>query len=122
MDNREVKPDFCNEAYQHENFFRYPTWLYVPYVSSLITCGLEKGASILDVGCGQGFFSYLLCKCGMRVHGIDISEAGIRADQSLCGRFGATFSVADARFVTFPEKFDCVIVRSCSLSNNPEFM
>ncbi len=114
--------DFYNEAYKHENFFRHQTWLYGPYVSSLIGfSGLKEGSSVLDVGCGQGLFSYLFSMHGMKVHGIDLSETGIRAALNKYGRFGVTFSVGDIQTAVFPEQFDCVFVRSCSLYNTDAF-
>lgn len=113
---------FYDETYKQPNYFRYPIWLYEPYVSSLIKlCGLQKGTSVLDVGCGQGFFSYLFGKRGMRVHGIDISETGINTARKLYGKPGITFAVADIETVTFPELFDCIFVRSCSLYNTETF-
>jgi len=116
------KADFYNESYARQNYFRYAAWIYVPYVSSLIAfCGLKKGDSILDVGCGQGFFSYLFRKHGMQVHGIDISETGIRVAENLYGGLGITFSVADVQTATFPKPFDCIFVRSCSLHNSDAF-
>jgi SAM-dependent methyltransferase len=116
------KADFYDETYKRPNYFRYQSWLYEPYVSSLIAfCGLKKGASVLDVGCGQGFFSYLFSKNGMRVHGIDISETGIRAARELYGHFGITFAISDIETATFPEQFDCIFVRSCSLHNTQAF-
>jgi SAM-dependent methyltransferase len=116
------KSDFYNKSYQRGNYFRYPTWIYAPYVSSLIAfCGLEKGGSVLDVGCGQGFFSYLFSKQGMRVHGIDISETGIRAAEILYERFGITFAVSDIKTAVFTKQFDCIFVRSCSLYNSATF-
>jgi len=122
MANQLVKPDFYNEVYKNQNYFQYPRWIYEPYVSSLIAfCGLEKGASVLDVGCGQGFFSYLFSKHGMKVHGIDISETGIQMAQCLYGRYGITFSVADIHTAIFPQQFDCIFVRACSLYNTEAF-
>lgn len=115
-------PDFYNKTYRQTNYFRYQNWLYEPYVSSLIAfCGLTKGASVLDVGCGQGFFSNLFGKNGMRVHGIDMSETGIRSAQALYGHLGITFAVADVETATFREQFDCIFVRSCSLYNTLTF-
>jgi SAM-dependent methyltransferase len=114
--------DFYNESYQRRNHFHYRRWLYAPYVSSLIAfCGLKKGASVLDVGCGQGFFSYLFNRHGMKVHGIDMSETGIRTAGSLYGRFGITFAVADIQIAEFPKQFDCIFVRSCSMYNTDSF-
>ena len=114
--------DFYNESYKQHNFFSYQNWLYAPYVSGLIAfSGLDKGSSLLDVGCGQGFFSYQFRKHGMKVHGIDISEAGIRMANKFYGDLGITFAVSDVQTATFPEQFDCVFVRSCSLYNTNAF-
>ena len=38
----------------------------------------EKGATILDVGCGDGFTSFKLYQKGLKVVGIDTSAEGIR--------------------------------------------
>jgi len=114
--------DFYNKTYLRHNHFRYQAWLYAPYISSLIAfCGLKIGDSVLDVGCGQGFFSYLFGKQGMKAHGIDISETGIVTAKNLYERSGISFSVADSQTVTFSEKFDCIFVRSCSLYNTNLF-
>jgi SAM-dependent methyltransferase len=108
--------------YQNQNYFGYREWLYAPFVASLIAfCGLRPGASVLDVGCGQGFFSYLFSRHRMNVHGVDISETGIRTAQQRYGHLGITFSVADIHTAVFPEAFDCVFVRSCSLYNTTAF-
>ncbi len=122
MTTQIVNPDFYNESYKRRNYFCYQSWLYAPYIASLIAfCGLEKGASVLDVGCGQGFFSYWFSEHAMKVHGIDISETGIRMAENLYGRFGIAFAVSDIQTATFPEKFDCIFVRSCSLYNTDVF-
>ena len=114
--------EFYNESYKRRNYFRYPTWIYGPYISSLISfCGLKRGDSVLDIGCGQGFFSYLFSKEGMKVYGIDISEVGIRTAESLYKRLDITFAVSDVKTATFAEQFDCVFVRSCSLYNSVDF-
>ena len=113
---------FYNKNYRNLNYFNYKEWLYRPYISSLIKyCLLPKGASVLDVGCGQGFFSYQFSKHGMKTHGIDISETGIRAARNTYGRFGITFTVGDAHTARFAEPFDCVFIRSCSLYNTEIF-
>jgi len=114
--------DFYNESYKRQNYFGYQRWIYASYISSLIAfCELKKGASILDVGCGQGFFSYQFNMHGMRVHGIDLSEAGVNMAKSQYGELGITFSVEDIETATFPEQFDCIFVRSCSLYNTDAF-
>jgi SAM-dependent methyltransferase len=116
------KADFYDKSYQKENYFLYQDWLYEPYISSLVAfCGLEKGSSILDVGCGQGFFSYLFAKQGMKVSGIDISETGIHKANDSYGQLGVSFAVSDIQTATVFEQFDCIFVRSCSLYNSDDF-
>jgi SAM-dependent methyltransferase len=122
MTTQKSNASFYDEIYKSQNYFHYPSWIYGPYVSSLIRfCGLSKGASVLDVGCGQGFFSFLFSKHGMKVHGIDLSETGIRTARKLYGKSGITFSVGDAQALTLSEQFDCIFVRSCSLYNTEAF-
>jgi len=116
------KAAFYNASYQRKNYFHYQTWIYGRYISGLIAfSGLKKGASVLDVGCGQGLFSHLFAKRGMKVHGIDISESGIDRAKGLYGGLGITFAVADIQTEVFREQFDCIFVRSCSLYNTDAF-
>jgi 2-polyprenyl-3-methyl-5-hydroxy-6-metoxy-1,4-benzoquinol methylase len=108
--------------YVENNYFRYRQWLYRPFISSLISyCGLPRGSSVLDVGCGQGFFSYLFHANGMRVHGVDLSEAGIRVAAELYSTPNLTFEAGNIETANFAQKFDCVFVRSCSLYNTEHF-
>ena len=111
-----------NAQYRKRNYFGYKEWLLDRYISSLIdACRLKPGATVLDVGCGQGFFSYLFRKHGMNVCGIDISEVGIGVAANMYGHLGINFAVGDIETVVFPEQFDCVFVRSCSLYNRADF-
>ena len=55
------------------------------------------------------------------MHGIDISETGIRTAEKLYGQFHVTFAVSDIQTATYAEQFDCVFVRSCSLYNSDAF-
>lgn len=119
----ENKSQHYDIQYQTPNYFKYNEWLYDRYVSSLIhACGLRKGATVLDIGCGQGLFSYLFHKHGMKVSGIDMSEAGIQMAGKMYGHLGIKFTVADIKTATFTEQFDCVFVRSCSLYNRSDLL
>ncbi len=116
------KKDHYDKKYERANYFKYKEWLYARYAPSLISfCHLPTGSSILDVGCGQGFFCHLFSKCGMKVHGIDVSETGIRQARNVYGHLGIEFEVMDINTASFPSKFDCIFVRSCSLYNTHEF-
>jgi len=108
--------------YRKPNYFHYSRWMYARYIATLgRAAGLKRGARVLDVGCGQGFFSYLFCKQGMNVHGVDISEMGITQAKNLYGLHGVKFSVADILKAEFEQQYDCVFVRSCSLYNTEDF-
>ena len=46
--------------YRQPNYFHYRDWLYRPFIRALIkAAGLKRGSRVLDVGCGQGFFTAL---------------------------------------------------------------
>lgn len=74
---------------------------------------LEAGSRILDVGCGPGRHALALARRGMRVHGIDISNAFINVATTTAQREGlgeaATFERADARTVNLPAVFDAAV-------------
>jgi len=70
--------------------------------------GLERGARVLDVGCGPGRHAHELARRGIVVHGIDIAQTFVdlaRADAP----DGATFARLDARALTFDAELDGVI-------------
>lgn len=111
-----------NKRYEKKNAFGYSKLLYLPEIRSLISMAqLKPGSTILDVGCGQGFFSNLFHKCNMKVCGIDISETGIRDAQIDYGALGIKFQLGDVLSTPFSAQFDCVFLRSCSLYNTTDF-
>lgn len=108
--------------YEEKNPFGYKEWIYKPYLKSLLAkAGLKPGSTILDVGCGQGFFSNLLRNCGMRVTGVDISDTGVRAASKNYGSSDIRFVAADINTMPAGSAFDCVFVRSLSLYNVEDF-
>ncbi len=111
--------DIC---YKTRNYFGYREWIYRPYLKALLArANVKAGSALLDVGCGQGFFSNLLRKCGMRVTGMDMSETGIRMARECYGSSDIEFLVADVKTISTAERFDCVFVRSLSLYNMLDF-
>ena len=67
------------------------------------------GSSILDVGCGTGWFSRRFADAGFAVTGVDIDPASVEFSR---GKSNArtSFFVGDARQLTFPDRsFDYAI-------------
>ena len=89
---------------------------YSPLISELDN--LIKGASILDVGCGEGSFSKLLEKENRMFFGIDIAKEGINAASEYTGNF---FAVADLANLPFKNNSFDTILDIFSPSNYAEF-
>lgn len=61
------------------------------------------GASVLDVGCGTGYFTRRLARAGLRVTGIDADAAAIRYARSKMVA-GERYLVGDACTLPFPDR------------------
>ena len=110
------------KAYESDNYFHYRQGMYRPYLKALLRkAAVRIGSSVLDVGCGQGFFANLLRECGMTVTGIDISETGVEMANETYKRPGIEFIVGDINAISREKKFDCVFARSFSQYNVEDF-
>lgn len=108
--------------YLRPNYFQYKEWLYRPYIKALVKkARLKRGSSVLDAGCGQGFFTSLFADLGFDAVGVDISGEGIRAAQRTYGSNLARYMLGDVRSPDLGRQFDCVFTRSCSLFNSEAF-
>lgn len=75
----------------------------------------DKGLSILDIGCGAGFFSILLSNEGHSVTGIDITPHMVEESTLLAKSMNSTaqFKVMDAENLDFSDNtFDIVVARN----------
>jgi SAM-dependent methyltransferase len=71
--------------------------------------GLRPGESLLDVGCGTGYFTQALSEDTVLAVGADLDEAMLRHAAGHRGR-GLSWLVADARGLPFADRsFDIVI-------------
>lgn len=77
---------------------------------------IPRGAKVLDIGCGPGFFSYLLDGLGMKVTAVDYSEGMIEEAKRILGNrqdCSVCFFQADAQNLPFAENtFDAVVSRN----------
>jgi ubiquinone/menaquinone biosynthesis C-methylase UbiE len=114
--------EWYDTFYEKDNSFGYREWIYRPYLKALFAkAGLKAGLTVLDVGCGQGFFSRLIKNFGMRVTGIDISNTAVKAASRDAGATDIRFLVADPNTMPAEHTFDCLFVRSFSLYNVEDF-
>ncbi|WP_026511158.1 class I SAM-dependent methyltransferase [Butyrivibrio sp. LC3010] len=75
----------------------------------------KKELSILDVGCGSGFFEAVLSPLGYKVTGIDLTPEMIGEGKKLLERHNidAELMLMDAENPTFPEEsFDVIVTRN----------
>jgi ubiquinone/menaquinone biosynthesis C-methylase UbiE len=75
-----------------------------------ITPESVDGRLVLDVGCGTGRFSKVLCDWGARVVAVDLSQAIYVAQKNIGDRKSVTFAHADLFRLPFPAKqFDVIL-------------
>ena len=72
---------------------------------------LPRGASVLDVGCGEGRNALYLAERGCDVTAIDISAAGIGKLKHFAGRRGLSVSaeVRDMKDYVFTKTYDLIV-------------
>jgi len=112
-----------NEAYA-EFLQGWDPKFYAKYAESLMTG--EKGARVLDVGCGVGQVVHRLKEAGYEAHGVDVSEPNIQRAKSVAsncqiydgkrlpfesGFFSGVGALNVLEHVEEPEKFIVELVR-----------
>jgi 2-polyprenyl-6-hydroxyphenyl methylase / 3-demethylubiquinone-9 3-methyltransferase len=95
---------FANEA--DPSFRRRAIWLgemlYLPHLS--------RGATILDAGCGRGFYFPLYAQLGLIFTGLESDPALIKNSATHAAEFGGAFQAGDVENLPFPNAaFDSVI-------------
>jgi 2-polyprenyl-3-methyl-5-hydroxy-6-metoxy-1,4-benzoquinol methylase len=69
-----------------------------------------QGKKVLDAGCGNGRWSWTLCKCGAKVTAVDVSLSSVEETTKLCSEFSG-FQVHQhdiIQKINMPTAFDMV--------------
>ena len=86
----------------------WSAWVAAHYIKEF---ELQRGETLLDVGCGDGFWTGLFADQGLVATGIDLSPGGI--EQAQRDHPSAAFVVGDAEDLPFAdESFDVVFCRA----------
>jgi SAM-dependent methyltransferase len=107
-----------DKKYQDPHHYDYKHWMFAPYVRALIkNYAVRTRSHILDLGCGTGFFSQLLCDEKMDVVGVDLSAVGLGMAKA-SRRGNIDFVIGSGFELPFrAESFDLIFCRGLSLYN-----
>ncbi len=74
--------------------------------------GLPAGSSVLDLGCGCGWTTIFLARCGFKATGVDLNEASLAVGRKNAEKAGLSvnFVRADCQTVAFDRFFDGVVI------------
>jgi ubiquinone/menaquinone biosynthesis C-methylase UbiE len=99
-------------AEQYKRSKLQPWRTHIEAFSLMTLVGDLTGLSVVDVACGEGFYTRLLCQKGAsKVTGVDLSGKMIelaRKQEAECNQ-GIVYLVGDARLMTLPDKYDVAV-------------
>ena len=104
--------DYDPIAGQYKRSKQQPWRTYIEAFSLMSLVGDLTGKSVLDMACGEGFYSRLLRQKGAaRVIGVDLSNAMIELARQQEAELnqGIVYLVGDARQLALLEKYDLVV-------------
>ncbi|MCB1281520.1 MAG: methyltransferase domain-containing protein, partial [Salinibacterium sp.] len=95
----------------------------VRYLQKLVGANRDRIHSILDVGCGNGWFCHACAQVGIRVYGVDVSPNKIEAARRMAREKGIEdlchFEACDVMEFNPPEKVDLLTAHG-SLHHFPD--
>ena len=76
---------------------------------------LSRDSAVADFGCGPGWYTTALARCGAQVNGIDFSERSIRHARNIATREGLSINYVQQNYLDFTtdERFDLVLMIMC---------
>lgn len=85
-----------------------PLKIYLQYPGLIKLLGNIKGKCMLDIGCGNGFFSSMIAEKGAKIVGFDVSEKQIELakENEKKLKLGMEFFCSDQFRFSYPGKFD----------------
>ena len=86
-----------------------------PYLVKLVTEGVVKPCTAIDLGCGTGNEAVFLAKHRFTVTGVDVSETAIKKARKKAKSANVTckFIVSDVLNIPLDKKYDFAIDRAC---------
>jgi ubiquinone/menaquinone biosynthesis C-methylase UbiE len=104
--------DYTPIAEQYQRSKRQPWRGFVECFTLMDLIGDLSGRSVLDLACGEGFYTRLIRHSGAaRVRGLDLSEGMIALAEAQEARqpLGITYAVADARELSAEDPVDLTV-------------
>ncbi len=98
-------------AGQYKQAKRQPWRMHIEHFTLFELLGDLRGKTVLDLACGEGFYSRFLRQAGARrVVGVDLSAAmiGLAREEEARRPLGVEYHVGDAKALDLEERFDVV--------------
>lgn len=104
--------DYDPIAEQYKRAKQQPWRTYIECFTLMELIGDLRGMAVLDVACGEGFYTRMIRQRGAaRVTGVDLSEGmiGLARNQEAQHQLGIEYVVADARKLPKTDQFDLAV-------------
>jgi ubiquinone/menaquinone biosynthesis C-methylase UbiE len=104
--------DYNPIAEQYKRSKQRPWRIHIEAFSLMALIGDPRGRSVLDVACGEGFYTRMVRQKGAaKVTGVDLSEGMIELarKQEAVHKLGIDYILGDARHLALSQKYDLVV-------------
>jgi ubiquinone/menaquinone biosynthesis C-methylase UbiE len=111
-EERQMTTDYDPIAEQYQRSKQQPWRTYIESFTLMALIGDPTGRAVLDVACGEGYYTRRLRLQGAaKVVGVDLSEGMIALARKQEAKYGLgiDYMVGDARSLSLPAEFDLVV-------------